>query len=764
MIATGVDTMEQALMALVRTRRCMQLYPVANPVVREALQQLLEAFKAPPVLDPLAADAPPPMMTCEIRATGFHGDAGRVLAGAHPDVTAFARLLSGAGAKRLYFRPGTPLRALTAFVSGTMALERGAAPDSVLELSQPGVGLEFMEQAVVAETEAEAETAATPEPEPAPEAHAGDLLSHLVAQREQRESHPAPEGKSAAWRQHLEDILAFFLAVERGDATCHAEFCHTISDPARIAETYSYVGHVPSAGSQEDGGARESAEARLSCDALRQTLRHIAKPLEGMPQDMRAFALANMAEAVVTTDTHTRARLLDEVLPAGIGDGGVEDAIAGLLPPGAAVRVLLRHVQEHAGSAATLRAFFDSMEFPQQRGQVAAGLLDALETEAGEPPSAALRAVLTQAAAGKHGPAPLLPAGTETAVAHRTALADTALLVSQEEARALHRAAASAGALSDEQQDALSCFHVFAIGCHDEQERGMLDRLQRALRDSISKKDFNFANHVVQLALGLVRPDVREDAYPALLPYIEALHHEPNFAKFLAHLSELADSSGNARTAINALASGTAPAVFETLAREEVKARRFALLNLLLSMGPGILGYLREQVNHSQWYVVRNTLYLLGRLPAPDNLRAIERTLRHRDARVREEALTSLAAYDPKETAPLIARALSDPEEHLRARAAELLAATGQQPYAVDLIDLLRSQGSELRRQPEFALALVRALGVLCNGASINDIERLRRQTWLPGTRKRAELRAACAEAVNAIRARTAHTTARGTL
>ena len=748
MTMTDRETLERALSALVRTRRCMQLYPVANPVVRAALQQLHEALKMPPSLDPISASKPLPPLTCEIRGDGFYFDGEESPMGAgRPELKAFAQLLYGAGAKLLYFQPGLPLKAATAFVSGIMALERGTPPENIPELSQPRVGLAFVEESPFAET--------NEAPFPETETETGDLLAHLLAQRATGgEFAKDPE---AASRQHMGDVLAFFLAVEAGDDRYRSQLEHTLSDPGRLAETYSYVGHMPAAG-PHGHGEKPRDSGHQSRDALRQTLRHMAQSLQDMPADLRAFALANMAEAVVTTDADTRTCLIEEVLPLGIGQEGIEDALTRQLPPGTASRVLLRHIRVHAGTASTLQAFLEGMENPRQRGQVAAGLLGALRAEGEAPSPRDLIDVLENAGSGMRNAAaaPSLLDGEQIAadIRRRMSLAEAALHVTHDEVRALRRSVAAADEVSDAQQDALSYFHVFAIGSYAEREQHMLARLQDALCAAIARKDFHFVNHVVQLALGLVRSDVREDAYPTLLPYLEALHQDPNFTKFLTHLTEMAESEEAARTTINTLAGDTAPAVFSALAQEEVKSRRFALLNLLLSMGPGILGYLQEQINHPQWYVVRNAVYLLGRVPAQANLRVLERALRHRDLRVRQEALSSLQLYDPRETAPLIAKALHDPEEYLRARAAQLLMESGQTPYAVDLIDILRKHGGALRRQPEFALAVVRALGVLCNGASMGELERLRRQTWLPGTRKRSELRAACAESLAAIQAR----------
>lgn len=746
MIAVRGDTLEQAIAALSRTRRCMQLYPAANPVVRMALEQLQAAFRAPVSPDPLEANAPPKMITCDIRATGFHDSGGRLLGAGFPEMAVFAGLLHRAGARRFYFQAGVPLQALMAFVCATMALERGTAPENLPELTQPGLGLEFAEQPTD-----------TPEAGQAPAEPMEDFLAHLMARRGARMAGGGPGAQAAAGRQHLEDIVAFFLALERGDETRKTELRHTLGDPARIAEAYSYVGHVPGSKTQENG-----APPAVSRDALRQTLRHLAGAVEELPADMHAQALANLAEAVVITDPQTRACFMEYVLPAGIGQGGVEDEVTGQLPMGAAIRVLLCHAVTQEAPADGLRAFLDAVRPARQRASLAAGLLAALESNTEAPLDTEVRRVLEAAGAGKHGAmAPPVTEASANLVSRRDAMASLARQMTGAEARALRKAAT--GTTNDEQQAALSHFHLFAIGCAGEHDQGMLDRLRHALKTAIAQENFDFPNHVIQLALGLVRPGVREEAYPTLLPYVEPLYQEPNFAQFLAHLSQLAETQENARAVIRALASGTAPAVFQSLAREEVKARRLALLDLLLSMGPTILGFLREQVNHPHWYVARNTVYLLGRLPEHGNLRALDRALRHRDARVREEALSSLQTHEPAEAAPLIAKALHDPEEDLRARAAQLLAESGQTPYSVDLIEMLRAQGAELRRQPVFALALVRALGTLCHGASLEDLERLRRQAWLPGARNRGELRAACAEAMAAIRKRAGSAPGRNT-
>jgi hypothetical protein len=110
-----------------------------------------------------------------------------------------------------------------------------------------------------------------------------------------------------------------------------------------------------------------------------------------------------------------------------------------------------------------------------------------------------------------------------------------------------------------------------------------------------------------------------------------------------------------------------APALLDALAESRERRVRMRLLDLLSRYDQSIAPMLLSRMEGMPWYVQRNLLTILGRLPdLPPDFSA-EPLLRHRDQRVRHEAI-ALAIADPGLRDRGIAEALAsgyDPSERL---------------------------------------------------------------------------------------------------
>jgi len=110
-----------------------------------------------------------------------------------------------------------------------------------------------------------------------------------------------------------------------------------------------------------------------------------------------------------------------------------------------------------------------------------------------------------------------------------------------------------------------------------------------------------------------------------------------------------------------------APALLDALAESRERRVRMRLLDLLSRYDQSIAPLLLERMDGMPWYVQRNLLTLMGRLPALPNNFSAEPLLFHRDPRVRHEAI-ALAITDPELRDRAIAEALGsgyEPSERL---------------------------------------------------------------------------------------------------
>ncbi len=90
-----------------------------------------------------------------------------------------------------------------------------------------------------------------------------------------------------------------------------------------------------------------------------------------------------------------------------------------------------------------------------------------------------------------------------------------------------------------------------------------------------------------------------------------------------------------------------APALLDALAESRERRVRLRLLDLLARYGSAIGPIATNRIDGTPWYVQRNVLSLLGRLPDLPDAFSAEPLLLHRDARVRHEAIALTIAADP---------------------------------------------------------------------------------------------------------------------
>lgn len=105
-----------------------------------------------------------------------------------------------------------------------------------------------------------------------------------------------------------------------------------------------------------------------------------------------------------------------------------------------------------------------------------------------------------------------------------------------------------------------------------------------------------------------------------------------------------------------------APVLLDALADSRERRVRLRLLDLLARYGDPVGPLALERMEGMPWYVQRNLLALLARLPDVPVGCPLPALLGHRDLRVRHEAIT-LALSDPEHREPALAQALDSPHE-----------------------------------------------------------------------------------------------------
>jgi HEAT repeat protein len=156
---------------------------------------------------------------------------------------------------------------------------------------------------------------------------------------------------------------------------------------------------------------------------------------------------------------------------------------------------------------------------------------------------------------------------------------------------------------------------------------------------------------------------------------------------------------------------GTAlsPHLIEALANEEERNRRGRLIKALKSIGKPAHPFLLEALQSPTWYVVRNTLNVLGDIGEREHVAAIGQRLQHSDPRVRRAAARTLGKIRGEAGEALLTSAIRDRDLETQNEVLLCLGSMKAQGSVSAICDLAKSRGEEKVR--ETALATLGQIG-----------------------------------------------------
>ena len=192
------------------------------------------------------------------------------------------------------------------------------------------------------------------------------------------------------------------------------------------------------------------------------------------------------------------------------------------------------------------------------------------------------------------------------------------------------------------------------------------------------------------------------------------------------------------------LKSRAAGRVADRLATEDDVGGRKTLNNILVRMGKEIIPQLLERLSDERWYVVRNTVRILGEIGESHGVEdALRSPLVHKDPRVRKETVRALSMIRGPETINLMKSVLDDSDGSVVELALVSLGLLGDEGSVQALIDLV-----ETRADSGVGREAVRALGRIGSRKAVTFlIKNLEKRGWFFGKRD-DDLKVMCVSAL----------------
>lgn len=111
---------------------------------------------------------------------------------------------------------------------------------------------------------------------------------------------------------------------------------------------------------------------------------------------------------------------------------------------------------------------------------------------------------------------------------------------------------------------------------------------------------------------------------------------------------------------------------------------RLTVCDFLARVGKGSINIIASGVNDQCWYVVRNTVMILGRIGGPEVIPYLSEAARHPDQRVRREVMQALTGDNSNTAIDMMFEFLKDPVPALRQKAlSHLKKAGGSRSYEI---------------------------------------------------------------------------------
>jgi hypothetical protein len=163
----------------------------------------------------------------------------------------------------------------------------------------------------------------------------------------------------------------------------------------------------------------------------------------------------------------------------------------------------------------------------------------------------------------------------------------------------------------------------------------------------------------------------------------------------------------------------------------KTKARR-KLCDVLSQIGKDAIDMFIPFLDDPRWYLVRNIIYIFGRIGKEESVPHIQKAFYHKEPQVRREAVQALGLIGGPKAAELLSNSLKDGDVRVRSMAAISLGKVGKKAGLGPLLEVVQSKEFQ-RKGPAEIKAFFNAVGML--GDSKDSIlvlqQLLERKNWI---------------------------------
>jgi hypothetical protein len=166
------------------------------------------------------------------------------------------------------------------------------------------------------------------------------------------------------------------------------------------------------------------------------------------------------------------------------------------------------------------------------------------------------------------------------------------------------------------------------------------------------------------------------------------------------------------------------------LATVNAMKTRKLICDVMVTLGHDHVNLLAERLTDDRWFVVRNLIYVLGRIGGPSVIGHLEPMVRHPEQRVRKEAIKTLDAMDAEHILDVLLEAVCDQEGSVRMIALRALARR-KTPRAIEPLTAMIEDRQFAAKDMSEKLEVFVALGASGRAEALEVLKRyLKGSSW----------------------------------
>lgn len=226
---------------------------------------------------------------------------------------------------------------------------------------------------------------------------------------------------------------------------------------------------------------------------------------------------------------------------------------------------------------------------------------------------------------------------------------------------------------------------------------GIIDNI---LENLMVKGDFYHSRKVMEFFWEMSDPS--QNLPPPLLTQIQNALLQAGSAKRILSLepvlnAELSDQMEDLFSFMVLFEKNAIPSIIELLASvEKMKARR-VLCDALVELGKMDIDALIARLEDNRWFLVRNLIYVLGKIGDVRVIESFARFIRHKELKVRKEVLHALDTMEDPRACQLLVHFVPDPDPSNRIFAIKSLSKKRVKEGLNALLNVLSSKDFQLK-------------------------------------------------------------------